>query len=168
MGQQRRVDRTEDERFWGYVLKGPASGDCWLWTGAVADDGYGRFWTAGVDGRQKVVRPQRYAYTALTGQKLTPDVLILHRCDVPLCVHADLDVQLSHLRPGDTSDNMQDRARRGRQFRPSATLRFRDLPRAERARRSRALRDAILERGRDAAAIHGVLSGLDPDEPTLF
>lgn len=166
--RRRATTRTEAERFWQFVLKGPAAGDCWLWTGAIADDGYGRFWTAGVDGKQKIVRPQRYAYTALTGRELTPDVLILHRCDVPLCVHADVDPEASHLRPGDTSDNMQDRARRGRQPRPSATLRFRDLPRAERARRSRALRVAVLERGWDAAAIHGVLSGVDPEHPTLF
>jgi len=70
---------SEQERFWGYVLKGPAPDDCWLWTGAIADDGYGRFWTAGADGGQKIFRPQRYAYTALTGRVLTPDVLILHR-----------------------------------------------------------------------------------------
>jgi len=26
----------------------------------------------------------------------------------------------------------------------------------------------VLERGWDAGAIHGVLSGIDPDHPTLF
>jgi hypothetical protein len=63
----------------------------------------------------------------------------MHRCNLRLCMHPALDAQLSHLRPGDTSDNMRDRARCGRQFRPRVTLQFRELPRAEYARLSRAL-----------------------------
>jgi hypothetical protein len=33
------------DRFWSYVVKGPSLDDCWIWTGAIAEDGYGRFWT---------------------------------------------------------------------------------------------------------------------------
>ncbi|WP_420367101.1 hypothetical protein [Curtobacterium sp. L1-20] len=34
---------TAPERFWSHVVKGPAPADCWIWTGAIGDDGYGRF-----------------------------------------------------------------------------------------------------------------------------
>lgn len=31
------------ERFWTHVVKGPRETDCWIWTGAIADDGYGQY-----------------------------------------------------------------------------------------------------------------------------
>ena len=57
----------EGERFWSHVVKGPDPDSCWLWTGAVADDGYGRFWIGPGKAARRVVRAQRYAYTAITG-----------------------------------------------------------------------------------------------------
>ncbi len=37
--------RSSDvERFYSHVLKGPEPDSCWLWLGAISDDGYGRFW----------------------------------------------------------------------------------------------------------------------------
>jgi hypothetical protein len=33
---------SEAERFWAKVVRGPGERDCWIWTGAIADDGYGR------------------------------------------------------------------------------------------------------------------------------
>ncbi|QNE46137.1 hypothetical protein F1C58_03900 [Glaciihabitans sp. INWT7] len=78
---------SEQERFWAHVVKGPAQEDCWIWTGAIADDGYGRFWIKDGDG-QKVVRPQRFAYQLATGLQLPEYVLLMHSCDVPICVHA--------------------------------------------------------------------------------
>jgi hypothetical protein len=42
-----RVDAAqhaaEVERFTRFVLRGRGPRDCWLWTGAIADDGNGRF-----------------------------------------------------------------------------------------------------------------------------
>ena len=35
----------ESARFWEKVIKGPGPSACWIWTGAIGDDGYGRFWT---------------------------------------------------------------------------------------------------------------------------
>lgn len=157
--------RSEQERFWTHVVKGPGPQDCWLWVGAIADDGYGRFWLSGGEAG-RTVRPQRYAYGLVAGQAVAPDTMVLHACDVPLCVHADADPEISHLRPGTARENMQDRARRGRQ--PRESLQFDALPRAERARRARALRAVVLERGWDAAAIHAVLSGNDAAQPTLW
>lgn len=69
----------ELERFWSHVVKGPDPDDCWIWTGAISDDGYGRFWIRR-GSRQQAVCPQRYAFTALTGRTLTPETLLLRRC----------------------------------------------------------------------------------------
>ena len=157
---------SESERFWSYVVKGPASADCWIWTGAVADDGYGRFWTAGTSGKQLTVRPQRYAYQLATGLELPSTTMLLHRCDIPLCVHADVDPERSHVRPG--TGNMGDRARRGRHENRHTTLGLRGLARAERARRSRQLRDAFRAHGWDEHALHAILNGYDPANPTLW
>lgn len=30
------------ERFFSYVVKGEETHHCWIWTGAIGDDGYGR------------------------------------------------------------------------------------------------------------------------------
>lgn len=57
---------SDSERFWSYVVKGPNPEDCWLWAGAVADDGYGRF-SVTTNGSRRAVRPHRFAYEELTG-----------------------------------------------------------------------------------------------------
>ncbi|MCU1634239.1 MAG: hypothetical protein JWM61_2891 [Micrococcaceae bacterium] len=88
-----RQRRGEADRFWEKVVRGPRPHDCWIWTpapavaGAVADDGYGRFWVTR-DGEQRALRPQRHAYEHLTGETLHPGNPLMHVCDVPLCVHA--------------------------------------------------------------------------------
>jgi len=35
-------DMAEVARFFSRVVAGPGRQDCWLWTGAIGDDGYGR------------------------------------------------------------------------------------------------------------------------------
>ncbi|KQQ18765.1 hypothetical protein ASF48_17765 [Rathayibacter sp. Leaf299] len=156
------------DRFWPRVVKGPAPEDCWIWTGAIGDDGYGRFWTRRPDGGQQVLRPQRYAFEQITGLVLERDVMLLHWCDVPLCVHADVDSATSHLREGDARANMIDRTQRGRYAGPTTTLTSVGTARRERAARSRALRAFVLECGYDAAGMRKVLAGIDEDLPTLF
>ncbi len=156
------------QRFWRYVVKGPADTDCWLWTGAVGDDGYGRFWTSLPGGRQRTMRPQRFLWRELTGEDLPPDVLLLHRCDIPLCVHVELDPHLSHLRPGTWRDNQDDAVRRGRQHNRFTVERFATLPRAERARRASQLRDSVREHGWDPDRIAAALAGANQNTPTLF
>jgi hypothetical protein len=54
----------EVARFWRHVVKGPGERDCWIWVGAIGDDGYGRFWTTR-DGRARVLRPHRVAELVL-------------------------------------------------------------------------------------------------------
>lgn len=160
--------RTDAERFWRHVVTGPAADDCWIWIGAVGDDGYGRFWTAGDGTKQRVMRPQRFLYRALTGVDLPPDTMLLHRCDVPLCVHVELDSDTSHLRVGGAPENQRDTARAGRQRNRFTAERFASLPRAERVARSRQLRDVVRAHGWDADLIARAMSGAGPDHPVLF
>jgi hypothetical protein len=92
--------------------------------------------------------------------------MVLHRCDVPLCVHADPDPALSHLRAGTGRDNMDDRIRRHRTGTDTAW--HRGAGRQDRARRSRLLRDTIRTHGWDDRTIHSILNGTDPTHPTLW
>lgn len=114
------------------------------------------------------MRPQRFLYRNLTGTDLPADVMLLHRCDVPLCVHVDLDPEASHLRVGGASQNQRDAARAGRQRNRYTSETFASLPRAERAARSRRLRDAVRDCGWSTDLIARALSGAGSDHPTLW
>ena len=159
---------TAPDRFWSHVVKGPNRSDCWIWTGAIGDDGYGRFWLPQPDGGQRAMRPQRWLYEHLTGVALLPDVLLLHACDVPLCVHVDVDEAVSHLAPGTHRGNMLERVQRGRHRNEWTTLRTSGLPRSERVRLSRELREAFRDHGWDAAAVRACRTGIASDTPTLW
>ena len=156
------------DRFWTHVVKGHAVDDCWIWTGAVGDDGYGRFWTAGDGVTQRTMRPQRFHYRELTGVDLPPSTMLLHSCDVPLCVHVDIDQDVSHLRPGAAIDNQRDTARAGRQRNRYTIDRFGGLPRAERVAQSRRLREVVRTHGWDPELIGRALSLVGTEHPTLF
>ena len=83
------------------------TGDCWLWTGGlrgVAVDGgkYGQFVKDG-----KTMLAHRAAYELFVGP-IPEGMLVLHICDIPLCVNP------KHLRTGTQADNMQDAVRKGR------------------------------------------------------
>lgn len=159
---------SDTDRFWQYVVKGPHTDDCWIWTGAVGDDGYGRFWTAGDGTRQRTMRPQRFLYRQLTGIDLPAETMLLHRCDVPICVHVEADTQESHLRVGNAKDNQRDTARAGRQRNRFTIERFGSLPRAARVARARQLRDVVRAYGWEPELIARALSGAGVDHPTLF
>ncbi|WP_235830850.1 hypothetical protein [Arthrobacter cheniae] len=160
-----RLRRGEADRFWEKVVKGPRPQDCWIWTGAVADDGYGRFWVAR-DGEQRALRPQRYAYEHFTGETLHSGVALMHVCDVPLCVHASAGGE-THLLPGTQALNMLDRSQKGRHANAS-TFRWRGVGRAQFRAQSVELRSALLEYGWNEPIIRPLLAGIDPQAPTLF
>ncbi len=155
--------RTTADRFWSHVTKGPSPEDCWIWTGAIGDDGYGRFWLPG----NTAVRAHRHAYQ-LTGMPLDTTEQIRHSCHLPLCVHATTTTS-SHLSPGSRQDNMIDRSAAGRFANQHTGLTsLVQTPKAARAAAMRQLRDHIKAHGYDREAIATTLAGYDPDHPTLF
>jgi len=94
--------------FWDRVDKNgpppahkPELGNCWLWTGAAGSGGrYGSVWQQG-----KCWQAHRFAWFLTHG---SIEQLILHRCDIGLCVRPD------HLYQGDQVQNMRDRDSQGR------------------------------------------------------
>lgn len=89
---------TNAFEFWEHVAK---SNNCWTWTAGTDKDGYGKFQGG---------RAHRASYEMANGE--IPDHLcVLHRCDNPPCVRPD------HLFLGTNRENMDDKIRKGRQFR---------------------------------------------------
>lgn len=161
-------DREKElTRFWSHVMKGPEPDDCWMWVGAISDDGYGRF-SVRREGKQRTVRPQRYAYEQATGETLTPTTLLMHSCDVPLCVHATAKPHDTHLTPGTHRDNMIDRAQKHRTGNAWTALQWRGISRTLRVQRSRDLRSVLILHGWDRALISAALGGIELRHPTLF
>lgn len=91
--------RTAAERFWSKVSKTPG---CWLWRGAVRGRGYGAFT---MNDRQMQAH---HAAMILSGVDIPPGLIVMHRCDEPLCVRPD------HLAIGTYQDNSDDMKRKGR------------------------------------------------------
>lgn len=84
------------------------------------------------------------------------------------CVHIDADMAHSHPRAGTWNENQADAVRRGRHANRFTVERFANLPRAERARRSRALRDVVRTYGWDATRISAALADAHEGTATLF
>jgi hypothetical protein len=158
-----REHAAELERFWVKVVRGPGDRDCWIWAGAIADDGYGRF-AIRRDGRERIVRPNRYAVAAVFGLVLGPHDVAEHAvCDNPACVRTELDPVTGHIWPSTQAANLARMGQRGRgggqwwQWRWSAT------DRATLAARSRAQRAAV-RGGWDAEALRAALDVFQPEE----
>tara|TARA_R110000868_G_scaffold2397_2_gene17840 strand:+ start:3743 stop:4225 length:483 start_codon:yes stop_codon:yes gene_type:complete len=88
------------KKFWERVDK-KEDNDCWNWTGAKVECGYGKFSIKG-----KTQTAHRYSYFLHHGKM--PDDLCLHSCDNRLCVNP------KHLRNGTHTDNMRDASERHR------------------------------------------------------
>ena len=78
---------------------------CWLWLAGKcgpSNNPYGRF-----QFKKKSVRAHRASYELFI-KRIPKGQLVLHSCDVPLCVNPE------HLFLGTHSENMRDRDRKGR------------------------------------------------------
>lgn len=108
--------QTFEERFWSKVdRRGPD--DCWPWTAATNEHGYGVMRPAG-----KRTGPSVKAHRVsaeLAGMTII-GLYVLHSCDNPICVNP------SHLRPGTALQNSRDMVSRLRtchgERRPQARL----------------------------------------------
>lgn len=161
---------AERERFFSRVVRGPGPQDCHLWVGAIGSDGYGRFAIRrGAD--PHVVRTSRYAAAAaLQGQALAAGDLVLHLCDLPLCVRsvtaADIDAGVRpHIILGTQNDNMRRMGFMGRGGGRRAIVTH-GAGVTARVERSRALRDAVRD-GWDDDAVQAALLG-QPDQYRLW
>src|SRR3972149_8660140 len=105
----------ERERFERFIVRGPGERDCHFWTGSISDDGYGRFWLMR-DGRQRVVRPHRYALMLELGRPLTDSEFAIHEvCDNPICVRATTSIAgRPHVVAGTQSQNLAGMSAKGR------------------------------------------------------
>jgi hypothetical protein len=88
-------------RFSTRYIPEPNSG-CWLWTGAVTVEGYGRLRRGRGD-----ILAHRLSYLIHCGP-IPSGAGVLHSCDMPSCVNPD------HLRAGSQADNAADIIKRGR------------------------------------------------------
>jgi HNH endonuclease len=93
----RRVDKN------GPIVR-PGLGRCWVWTGSVNEDGYGRIHVFDVG---HLVATHQFAYRLECGD--VPDgQVVRHLCDNPPCCNP------AHLVLGTVADNVRDMMERGR------------------------------------------------------
>lgn len=95
-------DKVSDN-FWSKVDQ---SGDCWEWQASTRRGGYGQFMFEG-----KLESAPRVIFM-LEGLDIPYGMHVLHKCDNPVCVHPD------HLFLGTNQDNMNDKVKKDRQYRP--------------------------------------------------
>jgi len=91
-------------RFDRHVTRLPEAPGCWLWTGKIANMGYGRIRIGPAALREH--NTHRAAYELFVGP-IPAGMSVLHKCDVRSCVRPD------HLYLGTQLENMRDISRRG-------------------------------------------------------
>ncbi|WP_257556500.1 hypothetical protein [Sphingobium sp. CFD-2] len=88
---------TVEQDFWSKVDR-KGDDECWLWTGAKNDGGYGTLST----------RKASHVSLEIDGRPRPPKAFALHSCDNPPCVNP------KHLRWGSNKENMRDMVKRRR------------------------------------------------------
>ena len=106
--KQEYIERSL-ERFWSKVDRG-APDECWMWKGTIAlpnkcGQRYGSFGIS--DGKPVNYRAHRFAWMLYNG-RIPEGMVIMHSCDVPLCVNP------AHLKLGTQAENVADRDSKGR------------------------------------------------------
>lgn len=171
--------RAERARFEAKIVRGPAANDCWVWVGAIGDDGYGRF-SIVRDGREQMVRPPRYAIAHFVGPVPAGLYAMHNECDNPICVRAlAVNGYRPHVVLGSQQQNLAMMVQRRRSHGGRPVWLHDGLTRAQRVERSRALREAVRTGWSGEAVRAAMLIGGSPadrfadhdvtdDHPTLF
>ena len=164
-----QLTTDEIDRFWSHVVKGPQETNCWIWIGAIGDDGYGRFWVQtepySHHMQQRVLRPHRVAWALAEGESIDLPPVVEHVvCDNPICVRAD-GTLLDHLEGSTQAANLSRIAQHGR--RGARGYRSRMFGREAMYRRSLALRAAVAD-GWDDERIARALASVDEAQMALF
>lgn len=93
-----RITTAARRSFWRRVRV--TDSGCWIWTGAVASDGYGRItWTH--HGVPRTLSTHRFALTLALGT-IPAGIVAAHGCDHPLCVRFGA----GHVHPSTQSANL--------------------------------------------------------------
>jgi hypothetical protein len=115
-----KVRMSDIDRWWTSVEK---TDTCWLWTGYLADQGYGRF---SPSGGAKYTTAHRWGYEALVGP--VPDGLVVdHLCRVRHCVnpaHLEPVTQRENILRGEglsAANAAKTHCKRGHEFTPENT-----------------------------------------------
>lgn len=85
----------------------PNDAGCIEWLGPKTLRGYGSVYIRMDEGRRKKTTAHRVAWVLKRGD-LSPEILVLHRCDNPRCVNVE------HLFLGSPADNTRDMMTKGR------------------------------------------------------
>jgi hypothetical protein len=100
------LNACDQRRLWTKIRKGGPD-QCWHWTGASSNFGYGRFKIAG-----KLHSPHRLVYALKVGKIVNVaehhGTVVMHTCDNPACCNP------AHLKLGRQIDNALDMAAKGR------------------------------------------------------
>jgi hypothetical protein len=151
-----RWGRDPVEHFLMKLEPEPNTG-CWLWTGGVDKDGYGKFQLFILPERKQVhMRAHRFSYALEHG--VLPSQMLLHSCDTPACCNP------YHTREGTQAENIAEKVARGRHARGSrvGTSSITDEAAArvvELLRSGKRPVAVIRETGVSRSIVHGIASG---------
>lgn len=74
-------------------------GECWVWTGATTDKGYGKFYLGkAVDGRKVTGLAHRISFEHYKQELIRPGFIVDHECSHKSCVRPGHLVQVSNVR----------------------------------------------------------------------
>lgn len=98
----RYLSVSVEQRLWSKVDK---TDTCWLWNGSTNKSGYGWIWNG-----EKNEAVHRLVFR-LYKTNFDPNLQVLHKCDIRNCVNPN------DLFQGTNFDNVQDKVKKGRQWR---------------------------------------------------
>lgn len=94
---------SSEDDFWGNCDSSGGEDSCWIWSGIIDKDGYGK-----IKYHNKMVRANRLAYEIYYKLKIPSGMLACHVCDTPSCVNP------RHIFLGTPKDNSVDMSVKGR------------------------------------------------------